>query len=61
MLDGQLNLRDAVHRKIDFTSANGKSYRLKTDVPLATLIVRPRGWHMEEYHFLVDGEPISAS
>ncbi|KAJ1974996.1 Malate synthase, glyoxysomal [Dimargaris xerosporica] len=60
-LDGQVNLRDAVHRQIDFTAPNGKKYALRTDAPIATLIVRPRGWHMEEKHLLVDGEPCSAS
>ncbi|KAJ3137890.1 hypothetical protein HK100_000405 [Physocladia obscura] len=59
-LSGQANLRDAVHRRIDYTGPNGKYYKLN-EGKLATLIVRPRGWHMEEKHFLVDGEPVSAS
>ncbi|KAJ3210241.1 hypothetical protein HDU83_000755 [Entophlyctis luteolus] len=59
-LSGQANLRDAVHRRIDYTGPNGKFYKLN-EGRLATLIVRPRGWHMEEKHFLVDGEPVSAS
>ena len=59
-IDGQLNLYDAVRRTIDFTAAGtGKEYRL-SDNP-ATLFVRPRGWHLEEKHVLVDGQPISAS
>ncbi|KAJ3016758.1 hypothetical protein HKX48_003889 [Thoreauomyces humboldtii] len=59
-LSGQFNMRDAVRRQIDFAAPNGKYYKLK-DGKLATLLVRPRGWHMEEKHFLVDGEPVSAS
>lgn len=57
-LDGQVNLRDAVRRSISFSSA-GKDYRLNDSV--AVLIARPRGWHLEEKHFLVDGVPCSAS
>jgi len=59
MIEGQLNLRDAVRREIDFTSPEGKTYALADDV--ATIVVRPRGWHLPEKHLLVDGEPISAS
>lgn len=59
VLDGQINLRDAIRKQIDFTAENGKSYSLKEQV--AVLKVRPRGWHMEENHVLIDGEPISAS
>ncbi|KAJ3172754.1 hypothetical protein HDU87_007842 [Geranomyces variabilis] len=59
-LSGQFNMRDAVRRQIDFAAPNGKFYKLK-EGRLATLLVRPRGWHMEEKHFLVDGEPTSAS
>jgi malate synthase len=55
---GQQNLIDAVDRTISLEQ-NGKSYRLSDDV--ATLLVRPRGWHLPEKHVLVDGEPISAS
>jgi malate synthase len=59
MVEGQLNLRDAIERRIDFTSPEGKSYVLKDDV--ATIVVRPRGWHLPEKHVLVDGERISGS
>jgi malate synthase len=59
VLRGQKNLYDAVRRQIDFVSPEGKAYRLKEKV--ATLVVRPRGWHLPEKHVLVDGEPISAS
>ena len=55
MLDGQINLRDAVNRTISYKSPEGKEYKLNKDI--ATLIVRPRGWHLEEKHILVDGKP----
>lgn len=58
-LEGQANLRDAVEGTISFVSPEGKRYELNERV--ATLVVRPRGWHLEEKHFLVDGKPISAS
>jgi malate synthase len=58
-LEGQANLRDAVRGAIGFVSPEGKRYDLNAEV--ATLLVRPRGWHLEEKHFLVDGKPISAS
>ncbi|EFJ40428.1 hypothetical protein VOLCADRAFT_109454 [Volvox carteri f. nagariensis] len=60
-LDGHVNLRDAIRRTISYTAPNGKQYRLRGDGKLATLLVRPRGWHLEEAHFLVDGEPCSGS
>ena len=60
LLDGQINLRDAVRRTIGYADpGTGKQYRLNERV--AVLFVRPRGWHMEEKHLLVDGEPVSAS
>lgn len=58
MINGQVNLYDAVRRTISLQQGS-KSYKLRTDRPVPTLIVRPRGWHLEESHFLVDGEPIS--
>ncbi len=59
-LEGQINLRDAIHRQIDFTDPkSGKAYRL--DDTIATLLVRPRGWHLLEAHLLVDGKPVSGS
>ncbi|MCO5966867.1 malate synthase A [Actinoallomurus soli] len=60
MVGGQLNLRDALDRTIDFETG-GKSYRLKPDEELATIVVRPRGWHLDEKHVLVDGERMSGS
>ncbi|KAJ2792966.1 hypothetical protein H4R21_006078, partial [Coemansia helicoidea] len=61
VVDGQVNMRDAVRRTISFTSEQGKVYKLRADGKLATLLVRPRGWHMEEAHVLVDGQRCSAS
>jgi malate synthase len=58
-IEGQHNLRDAIRGTIEYVSPEGKRYQLGTDP--ATLLVRPRGWHMDEKHFLVDGKPISAS
>ncbi|MCO6006361.1 malate synthase A [Actinoallomurus purpureus] len=60
MVGGQLNLRDALDRTIDFETG-GKSYRLKPDEELATIVVRPRGWHLDEKHVLVDGTRMSGS
>jgi malate synthase len=59
MVDGHVNLIDAIERTIEFSSPEGKHYRLNDDV--ATLLVRPRGWHLVEKHVLVDGRPVSAS
>ena len=59
MLEGQVNLRDAVRRTIDFVSPEGKSYSLNART--ATLLVRPRGWHLPEKHLLVDGEPVAGA
>jgi malate synthase len=61
MVEGQLSLRDALDRTIDFTSPEGKAYALKPDEELATIVVRPRGWHLDEKHVLVDGERMSGS
>src|SRR3954453_13264344 len=56
MIDGQLNLRDAVRRTITFQSG-GKQYQLQDKT--AVLIPRPRGWHLDEKHVLIDGQPVS--
>ena len=61
MITGQLNLKDALDRTIDFTSDEGKSYQLRPDSELATIVVRPRGWHLPEKHLLVDGQRASGS
>ena len=58
-LQGQINMRDAVNRSISFTSPNGKQYRLADKT--ATLLVRPRGWHLGEKHVVVDGQPMSGA
>ncbi|MEU1071980.1 MULTISPECIES: malate synthase A [unclassified Streptomyces] len=56
---GQLNLIDAYERKIDFTDPkSGKSYALKDAGELATVVMRPRGWHLEERHLRFDGRPV---
>jgi malate synthase len=59
MITGQLNLCDALDRTIDFTSDEGKDYRLRPDDELATIVVRPRGWHLDEKHVLVDGQRVA--
>ncbi len=59
VISGQINLTDAIERRIEYESPEGKVYRLKENV--ATLVVRPRGWHLSEKHFLVKGIPVSAS
>jgi malate synthase len=56
VVQGQINLRDAVNRRIDFSNPDGKQYRLNEKV--ATLIVRPRGWHLCEKHIHVDGKRV---
>ncbi len=56
-VQGQVNLRDAIRRRIDFTTPEGKAYRLKDKT--AVLFVRPRGWHLDEKHVTIDGEPVS--
>jgi len=59
LVEGQVNLRDAVHGSIQFTNPNGKVYRLNEKT--ATLFVRPRGWHLDEAHVLVNGQVCSGS
>jgi malate synthase len=58
-LEGQINMRDAVNRTINYQSPEGKKYALNEKI--ATLLVRPRGWHLNERHFLVDGKQMSGS
>ena len=58
-LDGQINVRDALRGTIGFVSPEGKRYQLNDQV--ATLLVRPRGWHLDEKHLEIDGKPISGS
>ncbi|HEX5503646.1 MAG TPA: malate synthase A [Thermomicrobiales bacterium] len=59
VVEGQRNLRDAVRLAIEFQNPDGRTYTLNEQI--ATLLVRPRGWHLHEQHVLVDGRPISAS
>ena len=61
MITGQLNLIGALDRTIDFTSEEGKAYGLRPDDELATIVVRPRGWHLDEKHLTVDGQRVSGS
>ncbi len=56
-IQGHINLRDAIRRRIDFTSPEGKRYALGQKT--AVLFVRPRGWHLPEKHVRVDGQPLS--
>ncbi len=60
-VNGQLNLMDALDGTIDFTSPEGKAYHLKDAAELATVVARPRGWHLTEKHVEVDGERLSGS
>ncbi len=57
LVEGQANLVDAIRRRISFSSADGRVYRLNEKI--ATLLVRPRGWHLQEKHVLVGGERVS--
>jgi malate synthase len=59
VIKGQLNLTDALERRIDFTSEEGKEYKLRPAGELPTIVVRPRGWHLPEKHMLIDGTPIA--
>ena len=56
-VDGQINVRDAVRRTISFQNPDGKQYKLNDKI--ATLLIRPRGWHLVEKHALVDSQPMS--
>ncbi|MDQ3751278.1 MAG: malate synthase A [Actinomycetota bacterium] len=59
MIGGHRNLIDAIDGSIEFTGPDGKNYRLGEEV--ATLLVRPRGWHLPEKHIRVDGEPLAGA
>ncbi len=59
LIEGQINLRDAVRRNISYQSPEGKSYKLNDTT--ATLLVRPRGWHLVERHVEIGGVPLSAA
>jgi malate synthase len=55
VVSGQVNLADAVRGTASFANPDGREYRLQTDARLATIVVRPRGWHLDERHITVDG------
>jgi malate synthase len=59
VIKGQLNLTDALERRIDFTSPEGKEYKLRPAGELPTIVVRPRGWHLPEKHMIIDGAPVA--
>ena len=59
MVSGQINLRDAASRNITYRSSDGRDYKLGSNP--ATLLIRPRGWHLPERHLLIDAEPASGS
>ena len=59
MIEGQINMRDAIRRSVTFQSPEGKNYKLNAKI--ATLMVRPRGWHLVENHVLIDGDPVSGA
>ncbi len=61
MVNGQLNLRDAIDGTLEFAGPEGKRYELKPWDQLATIVVRPRGWHLPEKHVAVDGRTMSGS
>ncbi|WP_113716669.1 malate synthase A [Arthrobacter dokdonensis] len=59
VIRGQVNLIDALERRIDFTTPEGKEYRLNPAEELPTIVVRPRGWHLPEKHLLINGKPMA--
>jgi malate synthase len=59
LIQGQINLTDAIARRIQYPSPDGRLYQLNDQV--ATLVVRPRGWHLPERHLMVDGEPMAGA
>lgn len=61
IIQGQINLQDAVRQTLSFQNEDGRSYHLRPGNELATLLVRPRGWHLSEKNVTLDGEAISAS
>ncbi|WP_059011271.1 malate synthase A [Streptomyces specialis] len=58
VIGGQLSMADAYRRRIDFTDERGKEYALKPDAELATVVMRPRGWHLDERHLTVAGRAV---
>ena len=60
VIASQVNLQDAIRERIEFTSPQGKEYRVTAD-ETPTIVVRPRGWHLDEHRIIVDGKPMSGS
>ncbi len=58
VVSGQVNLYDVIRKQVELTTPEGKQYKLRDDVEHAVPLVRPRGWHFDEKHILVDGEPV---
>lgn len=61
VIQGQMNLQDAVRQTLSFKNDDGREYHLKPGNELATLLVRPRGWHLSEKNITLNGEPLSGS
>ncbi len=61
IIEGQINVRDALDGTIELKADNGKEYRLRDDAPLAKLLVRPRGLHLPEKHLSIDGQSLAGS
>ena len=61
VVEGQVVLYGVARKELNFTSPEGKKYMLNKDASLATMVVRPRGWHFDEKHFVVDGQPVVAA
>ena len=60
VIASQVNLQDAIRERIEYTSPEGKQYRVSAD-ETPTIVVRPRGWHLDEHRIVIDGKPMSAS
>jgi malate synthase len=61
VIAGQVNLIDTARRSIALTAPDGREYALREDIPLAVPVIRPRGWHLDERHLLVDGRPVTGA
>ena len=61
VVSGQVNLYEAIRRTISYESPDGRRYELRQDRPLPTIVMRPRGWHLDERHLPVDGRPAAAA
>jgi malate synthase len=59
VVQGQVNLTDAIERTIEFTGPDGREYKLNDEI--ATMLVRPRGWHLPEKHIVIDGTPVAGA